>query len=337
MQREAVLCSRQGDTLKFPLEVLGTVRKSGLRELRRIPTQGKGDINLFPDKGDINLFRRLPSSAWAATVPAMPRAARNAPGGYVYHALNRANGRLPLFESPGDYAAFERVLAEAAARVPGARLLAYCVMPNHWHLALWPRADGELSEFLRILTLTHAQRWHAHRGSAGAGHVYQGRFKSFPVQRDDHFLTLCRYVERNPLRAGLVRRAERWRWSSLWRREFGGGGESGAGGRGGAGGTGAGARGGANTDAVDDGKTDADRLLPPLHEPWPVDRPSDWARMVNMAQTAAEEAAVLESIRRSRPLGADPWVRRTAAKLGLEWTLRPRGRPRNDKRPPADG
>ena len=112
------------------------------------------------------------------------------------------------------------VLQEALERVP-VRLLAYCVMPNHWHLVLWPRKDGDLSRFVGWLSLTHTQRWHAHRHSAGTGHVYQGRFKSFPVQEDDHLLTLCRYVERNALRSGLVRKAELWRWGSLWRRESG--------------------------------------------------------------------------------------------------------------------
>jgi putative transposase len=96
------------------------------------------------------------------------------------------------------------------------RLLSYCLMPNHWHLVLWPRADGELSDFGHWLTLTHTQRWHAHYHNVGTGHLYQGRFKSFPVARDEHFLQLCRYVERNPLRAGLVRRAEAWQWGSLW-------------------------------------------------------------------------------------------------------------------------
>src|SRR3954468_23181959 len=90
-------------------------------------------------------------------------------------------------------------------------------MPNHWHLIVWPRQDGELSRFVGWLTLTHTQRWHAHRHSAGAGHLYQGRFKSFPVQDDEHLYTLARYVERNGLRAGLTTHAERWRWSSLFR------------------------------------------------------------------------------------------------------------------------
>ena len=94
-------------------------------------------------------------------------------------------------------------------------------MPNHWHLVLWPRQDRDLSRFMGWLTLTHTQRWHAHRGTGGTGHVYQARFKSFPVQADEHFLTVCRYVERNALRAKLVKRAADWRWCSLWRRAHG--------------------------------------------------------------------------------------------------------------------
>ncbi len=135
----------------------------------------------------------------------MPRIARNAPGGLVYHVLNRANGRLRLFKKDGDYLAFEQVLLLAHRRAP-IRILDYCLMPNHWHLVLWPRRDGELTLFMRWLTLTHAQRWkHAHN-AVGHGHLYQGRFKSFPIQQDEHLLTVLRYVERNPLRAKLARR-----------------------------------------------------------------------------------------------------------------------------------
>jgi REP element-mobilizing transposase RayT len=130
--------------------------------------------------------------------------------------LNRANARLPLFQKDGDYAAFEQVLTEAR-QLYDVPVLAYCLMPNHWHLVLWPRADRDLSRFVGWLTLTHTQRWHAHYHTVGCGHAYQGRFKSFPVQEDDYFLTVCRYVERNALRAGLVPRAEAWRWGSLWR------------------------------------------------------------------------------------------------------------------------
>ncbi len=107
----------------------------------------------------------------------MPRRLRCNSGGYVYHALNRAVGRATLFHKDGDYAAFEKALREAKAWQP-MRLLAYCLMPNHWHLVLWPEGDGNLSEFLRWLTVTHTQRYHAHYHTAGTGPVYQGRFKS---------------------------------------------------------------------------------------------------------------------------------------------------------------
>ncbi len=146
----------------------------------------------------------------------MGRPLRETPGEMIYHVLNRANGRLTIFETDDDYLAFEQILAEAQQRIT-MRLLAYCLMPNHWHLVLWPHGDGDLSRFVGWMTLTHTQRWHAFHQSAGSGHLYQGRFKSFPVQEDEHFLTVCRYVECNPVRAGLVPRAEAWPWGSLGR------------------------------------------------------------------------------------------------------------------------
>jgi putative transposase len=208
--------------------------------------------------------------------------------------MNRAPGRVTLFRDDGDYAAFERVLAEAVARF-AVRLCAYCLMPNHWHLVLWPRKDNELSRFMQWLTMTHTQRLHARRRSAGRGHVYQGRFKSFPAQRDEHYLTLCRYVERNALRANLVRRAQDWRWCSLWR------------------------RGASRGELPDDGL---------VLSGWPVERPADWPAWVNRPETAAELEAVRGSARRGRPYGSDAWARATAARLGAESSLRPPGRPR---------
>jgi putative transposase len=225
----------------------------------------------------------------------MPRRLRCASGGYVYHVLNRAVGRATIFDKPGDYHAFEKVLRQARDWLP-VPLLAYCLMPNHWHLVLWPQRDGDLSEHLRWLTVTHTQRWHAHHHTAGTGPLYQGRFKSFPVQQDEHFLTVCRYVERNPLRAGLVRRAEDWRWSSLARRSTGGG---------------------------------------PVLDPWPVDLPAGWAAHVNGAEPAAELAALRRSVTRGAPFGTESWRRATAARLGLQASLRPRGRPRKARSPAA--
>ncbi len=135
----------------------------------------------------------------------------------VFHALNRGVGRMKIFSSDRDYQAFEETVEETLRLYP-MRILAYCLMPSHWHFVLWPENDGDLSAFLQRLTNTHVQRWQRAKRKVGYGHLYQGRFKSFPVEADDHFYTVVRYVERNALRANLVERAEDWRWGSLWRR-----------------------------------------------------------------------------------------------------------------------
>src|SRR3989304_395502 len=152
----------------------------------------------------------------------MPRRARSIVGGYAYHVLNRANGRLRLFKKEADFAAFEQVLAEAFERVP-LRILGYTLMGNHWHFVVWPRQrqHEQVTEFFRWLSVTHSQRWHAHHGPSGMGHVYQGRFKSFPIAEDEHLLAVLRYVERNPLRAGLGRGAEAGRGGRLYCRLLG--------------------------------------------------------------------------------------------------------------------
>ena len=132
-----------------------------------------------------------------------------------FHVLNRGNGRQTLFFGSADYEAFVRVVKEALLIVP-MRILGYCLMPNHF--VLWPELDDQLSAFMHQLMTTHVRRWQkAHHGE-GEGHVYQGRFKSFPVESDEHLYTLCRYVERNAVRAGLVERAEDWVRSSVWAR-----------------------------------------------------------------------------------------------------------------------
>jgi putative transposase len=142
----------------------------------------------------------------------MPRSARASVGGYCYHVLNRGNARAQVFHKDGDYNAFVKLIRQASARVP-MRLLALCVMPNHFHLALWPFEDGDLSAWMGWLLTAHVRRYHKHYRSSG--HVWQGRFKAFPIQEDDHLLSVLRYIERNPLRAKLVAKAEDWSWSSL--------------------------------------------------------------------------------------------------------------------------
>jgi putative transposase len=144
----------------------------------------------------------------------MPRTARASAGGYCYHVLNRGNGRATVFHKPRDYEAFLALTTEATVRIP-IRLLAYCLLPNHFHLVLWPHGAGDLSRWMHWLMTTHVRRYLKHSG--GSGHVWQGRFKAFPIQEDEHLRIVLRYVERNALRAALVERAEQWPWSSLAR------------------------------------------------------------------------------------------------------------------------
>lgn len=212
-------------------------------------------------------------------------------GDHVYHILNRANARGRLFAKKGDYALFESVLAEAKERVD-MRIMAYCIMPNHWHLVLYPRADGDLTEFMAWLTLTHTQRWHAYHGTAGSGHLYQGRYKSFLCEDDAHFLTVARYVERNPKRAELVMKAEDWQWSSAWRRQH--------------------------------GSSEQKKLL----DEWPVPMPRNYLAFLNEPQTAAELESIRTAIQRGNPFGSMDWVERAIREFGLEATVRPKGRPK---------
>ena len=221
----------------------------------------------------------------------MGRPLRPTSADVVYHVLNRANARRTLFRDDGDYTAFERVLTQACERA-SMRLLAYCVMPNHWHFVVWPRHDGDLSRFMNWLTLTHTQRWHQHRHTVGEGHVYQGRFKSFAVETNEYLLTVCRYVERNPVRAGLVERAEDWRWSSAGHCRRPGG-------------------------------------MVPLSE-WPMARPGDWPDWVNRGETNEQLSAVRRSVTKGQPFGSPTWVEQRVAQWHLGPTVRARGRPKKE-------
>ncbi len=120
----------------------------------------------------------------------MPRAARKAPGGQVYHVLNRSVGRMHLFGKNADFEAFQRVMIEAHQRHP-IRILSYCVLSNHWHFVVWPEADGQVTAFFSWLAHTHAMRWRVAHRTVGYGHLDQGRFKNFPVQGDEHLWTVC--------------------------------------------------------------------------------------------------------------------------------------------------
>jgi putative transposase len=223
----------------------------------------------------------------------MPRTARHAPGGIIYHVLNRAVAKATLFRTRRDFEAFHRCLVQTQQIMP-MRILAYCVMGNHWHLVLWPQKDGDLSKFMLRLTITHVRRWLIHKQQVGTGHLYQGRYKSFAIKDDAHLSTVCRYVERNPVRAGLVKGSGQWPWSSAGQAAL----------------------------------TADLRVELTAHRH--LARP-DWRAWVDRPQTRAEELAVQRCIRESRPFGDDAWMERMKTILHWREPLK-RGRPKKKRR-----
>jgi putative transposase len=215
---------------------------------------------------------------------------RQCSGGVIYHVINRANGRLRIFKKPADFEAFERILAEGLERVD-MRLCGYCIMGTHWHLLLWPRNDDDVTEFMRWVTTTHSKRWHTAHGTIGTGHVYQGRFKSFPVQASEHYLKVLQYIESNSLRAKLVKDSCDWQYSSL---------------------------------AIRNGlEKPGIKIYKSL-----VQLPKDWNKHVNIVPDEATETAIQNCITRGTPFGGKSWTKTITEKLGLESTVRPRGRPK---------
>lgn len=223
----------------------------------------------------------------------MPRTARLAIGNTVYHVLNRASGRATIFHSDKDYQHFEALLTEAKELID-MHILAYALMPNHWHLVLYPRNDGDMSEFMRWLTTTHVRQRRVATKSIGYGPIYQGAYKSFIVEKDKHLIDLIRYVEQNPLRAKLVRRAEDWQWGSLYRRT--------------------------------QGTSKEKKLLAPL----PTTLPRNYLASVNEKYHNDTLDRIRSSIQKGTPYGAKEWVMHIVEKHHLESTLRPPGRPRKD-------
>ena len=212
-------------------------------------------------------------------------------GNVIYHVINRANARLPLFEKNKDYQLFEEILEQARIKF-NMRILSYCIMPNHWHLILYPINDGDVAKFMQWLTLTHTQRWHSQHGTTGNGHFYQGRYKSFPVQTNEYLLQLFRYVERNALRAKLVKKAEDWKWSSLYIRES--------------------------------GTEDQKKIL----SEWPIDMPDNYVKLINELQANTELESLRYSVNKGKPYGKESWINKIIDKFNLNLTLRERGRPK---------
>lgn len=217
----------------------------------------------------------------------MPKRKRIGSAGFIFHVINRGVRRLSLFGHDEDYRLWLRCFAEAHARSP-VDVFAFCLMPNHFHLVVRPTEDGQLSEFMRLGTVTHSIRWHCRNGSLGTGSVYQGRFKAFPIQTNRYFYNACSYVEANPIRASLVGLAEEWPWSSLYAR------------------------------------CRNCHVLPLAT--WPILQPADWLNHVNRSQEDIDR--IRHALQTGSPLGEAAWSRATSHALSLPTGMRGRGRPR---------
>jgi putative transposase len=220
----------------------------------------------------------------------MPRIVRGVVDGFVYHVLNRGNGGQVVFHKERDYEAFIEPMKESKTRYP-VKIFAYCLMPNHFHMVVMPCRASDLSKWMQWLMTSHVRRYHCHYGTSG--HVWQGRYKSFPIQTDSHLITALRYVESNPLRAGLVHSSKEWLWSSCLE-----------------------SLGVRPTALVDEA---------------PVELPRDWVKYLDEPMSGRELEKLRQSVNRQSPYGDSAWQIHVSKEFGLESTVRPRGRPKSVK------
>lgn len=221
----------------------------------------------------------------------MPRLARVDVGNEIYHVINRANGRMQIFNKPEDYRVFENLIEEAK-ELTNMRILAYVIMPNHWHLVLFPKNDGDLGIFMHHLTNKHTRQVHVATKTIGSGHLYQGRYKSFLVAKDNYLLALIKYVERNAVRAKIVPRCEDWQWGSAWRRT--------------------------------NGTVRQKKLLDQI----PAEIPNGYLKWINTTESLDDLGFVRYSVNKGVPYGREKWVDKMVTTFHLETTMRGVGRPK---------
>ncbi len=221
----------------------------------------------------------------------MPRQPRIDIADHFYHIINRANGRLQIFNTPDDYLLFESLLVEARA-LTDMRILAYVIMPNHWHLMLQPRKDKDISVFMHWLSTTHTRKVHIATDTVGAGHLYQERYKSFLVDSDNYLLSVIKYIERNPVRARLVEKCEDWQWGSALKRVQ------------------------RNPDTF---VSDPPMILPQQYVIW-----------INTEDRKEELISLRQSVNKGVPYGRTSWVEVMARQYKLESSLREPGRPKKN-------
>ena len=217
----------------------------------------------------------------------MPRVSRCLVNDFTYHVLNRGNGKKRVFHKHQDFLSFIELMKEAKKRLP-INIYAYCLMPNHFHFVLKSSQASNLSKWIHWLLTVHSRRYHHYYKTCG--HIWQGRFKSFMIQNDEHLIKVLRYVEGNAVRAGLVFSAKDWPWSSHKQRIS------------------------EETEKIID--------IPP------VELPSDWTSYVDEPLTSKELLDLRQSVNHQFPYGDNKWKKKISQQLGLAYTFKPRGRPR---------
>jgi len=233
----------------------------------------------------------------------MPRPLRPVGKGLIYHVITRGNNRQNVFDKPEDFEAFLRSMRDLKERRPF-ELYGYCLMTNHVHLLIKPLetpVSRVMQSFLSLVS--HTQRYHNEKHYKSGGHVWQGRFKSPVVQGDGHLLRVLRYIEANPVKAGMVDRAGDYAWSSFAAHGFG-----------------------EPNDLLDPApayqRTGDD----------PKARRRKWSSYVHRRPDEDEQQAIAQSIESGLPYGSESWTKALSRKLKLDLTIRPRGRPK--KQPP---
>jgi putative transposase len=219
----------------------------------------------------------------------MPRISRGLANDCIYHVINRGNGGQVVFQKDKDYEVFVSLLKEAKIRY-AVKVFAYCLMPTHFHMVVMPHQSEDLSKLMQWILTSHVRRFHKHYGTSG--HIWQGRYKSFLIQKDRHLLTVLKYVESNPLRAGLVSSARSWSWSS-------------------------------HRESIHKG---GHLLIDEV----PLELPKEWSKFVNESISEKELEKLRQSVSRQSPYGDSSWQVHVSKTFGLESTIRPRGRPRKE-------
>lgn len=209
----------------------------------------------------------------------------------IFHVINRSNARWEIFKNEKDFQGVLKSLLETLELIP-IDIFSFCLMSNHWHFIVKPRTNGDMGRFFGKFTQKSTQRWHTRHGTVGTGHLFQGRFKSFLVEKDDYFLQLAKYVEANALRAKMVKNAEDWPWSSLYLR------------------------------------LRNPELGKKILTPWPIDMPKNYLSLVNQPLPKTQLIHIRTSIEKSRPFGSESWISRQVNKYDLGYTLRSAGRPK---------